>query len=168
MKTKKIILIMIIACTYIFSKKSSAQNINLKELTIKKNLDAPVKNKASSIDKNLVITSPLLGKNVIGKLNIVGKANLNSTIKIEVTATYYKYAPDSKTKKLNKGEGPFEANAFNKIIKANAAGIWSTTPVNFNNYGYSTTFKIVVRSVEGKNATYITVQNNTLPNIAWD
>ena len=151
-----------------FSSDLLSQKLSSKEMTLTKRLNDIVILKAGAIDKNLVIITPSLGKNVIGKISITGKANPNSSVKVEVSATYYKFIPDYKIEKLNKGDGPINVNPKNIIVKANASGTWTTKPVNFNNYGFSTIFKIVARSVEGNNATYVTVQNNKLPNIAWD
>lgn len=165
---KKIIKLVNIFCCILIVGNIQAQKINLREFAAVKNVDPSGKATPGNIDKNLVITGPLLGKQVNGKIKITGKATPNSKVKIEVTASYYKYKTDYKSRKISKGDGPFEDVVKYIILKANGAGMWSTTPVNFNNYGYSTIFKIVARSVVGKNATYVTVENNKLPNIAWD
>ena len=168
MKSKIIITLITIVCACINQKELQAQTVALKDLAAVKEIGLPKKSKTENIDKKLIIANPSHGKSVTGKLKISGKANANSSVKIEVTASYYKYVPDYKINKLNRGEGPININVKNIIVKANAAGLWSTTPVNFNNYGYSTTFKIIAKSVEGKNTTYVLVENNKLPNIAWD
>ena len=168
MKTKIIIFLTGIFCVNFFTKNLLAQKPLLKEFAAVKTLSNSLKAEEANVDKNLLIANPLHGKNVTGKVKISGKANPNSTVKVEVTASYYKYTPDYKINKLNKGEGPFDVKVKSMILKANAFGNWSTTPVNFNNYGYSTTFKIMAKSVEGKNTTYVLVENNKLPNIAWD
>jgi hypothetical protein len=168
MKTKIIILLFGIVFTNLFSKNIAAQKVQLKGLVAEKTIEVSPKKETVDIDKNLVIVNPSHGKNVTGKLKITGRANPNSSIKIDVTASYYKYTPDYKKNKLNKGEGPFDTKVKNIILKTDASGNWITTPVNFNNYGFSTTFKIVAKSVEHKNITYVLVENNKLPNIAWD
>ena len=168
MKSNIKILLTSFFLTIVTANDLLAQRIPPKDSNKEKTNNAILIKKENAIDNNLVIVSPTLGQNVNGKIQISGKANPFSSVKIVLTATYYKYSPNYKTSKLEKGDGPLDAPVKNMIVKANGAGLWTSKPINFNNYGFSTNFKIVARSVERNNATFITVQNNKLPNIAWD
>ena len=158
---------MTIVGSSIHQKKLQAQVAPLRDLAAVKEVGLPKKSKNEDFDKKLIIANPLHGKTVTGKIKITGRATPNTSVKIDVTATYFKYVHNYKTKTLIKGDGPFNVKVKNIILKANASGNWSTTPVSFDNYGFSTIYKIVAKSVEGKNITYNLVENNML-DIALD
>ncbi len=128
----------------------------------------PLPGTASFIDTDLRITYPLIGKKVRGYIVIKGKAKAGSFVTITVSSTYYKLGVDQQKRKILKGEGPLKSEARTVRIKTNGQGFWSTNAFNFRNQGWSEEFKIVAKSVEGKNATYVTVTDDTKPAIAWD
>lgn len=122
----------------------------------------------NEIDKNLRITYPLLGQKVRGKILIKGSAKPGSFVSIKVSSTYYKLGADQQKRKIFKGEGPFDGGERTVQVKVNGQGFWSTDFYNFRNPGWSQEFKIVARSVEGKNGTYVIVKDETKPIVEWD
>jgi hypothetical protein len=120
------------------------------------------------IDKDLLITLPGTGTKARGKIWIRGKAKPGSFVNIVISSTYYKLGTDQRKRKLFKGEGPINTTLATIKVKTNGQGVWSTNSFNFRNRGWSEEFKIVARSVEGKNATYVIVRDDTKPIIAWD
>lgn len=122
----------------------------------------------NGIDTRLRITSPLIGSKVNGKVRIAGMAKSRSEVQLTITTTYYKLGTDQKRRKMFKGEGPIQAAQRSVKVKADGQGYWKVETINFRNEGWSTSFKIVARSVTGGNATYVTVVNETRPVIEWD
>ena len=174
MKKKIVILLSGSFLTILNLNHLSAQQTILTDVTATRTTQSLLKSNIVRIEKevgadnNLMITSPVTGTNLRGSEKITGKANPNSSVKIEVNADYYKYSPDYKASRLKQGDGPFTIGVKNIIVKANSKGFWNVNPFTFKNYGFSTTFKIVARSVEGKNATYVTVENKQLPAFCWE
>lgn len=125
-------------------------------------------NSMNIIDHNLMITWPLLMQKVRGKVPVKGKATAGSFVKITVTSEYYELGTDRQHRKLFKGNGPIKVPAKTVQVKTAANGYWSCDAFTFRNHGWSERFRIVARSVQGGNATYVVVTDETKPIVEWD
>ena len=160
---KTIIFLFVLAVSVCSVRRGQSQPVNI----VSSERKFPPGDKAG-IDKDLRITSPRIGSRVNGRLEVKGKAKPNSYVNVVVTSTYFKLGIDQQKRRVFKGEGPLPGRERTLKVKANGQGVWTTPSIDFRNEGWSQQFRIVVTSVEGKNATYVVVTNETRNSLAWD